>query len=61
MSRRSIIKTINYLEENKLGEKKVNFRLKRQNCLVKDIGAVQYQLCTTKMVILIKFQKKCYQ
>ena len=39
----SINKVINYLEEKKLGIKKINFRLKDWGFQDKGIGVVQYQ------------------
>ena len=42
MSRLSILKTIEYLEQQKIGEKKINFRLKNWEYQDKDIGDVTY-------------------
>ena len=55
----SIHKTINYLEENNIGQRKTNYRLKDWGYLVKDIGDVQFQLHMMKIIIQLKFQKIC--
>ena len=52
----SIIKTIEYLEKNKIGTKKTNFRLKDWGISSRDIGAAQYQLFMMKMVIQKNFK-----
>lgn len=57
----AINKMIEYLEENHLGEKKVNYRLREWILHVKDIGENQYLLFIWKMVQSSWFQMRIYQ
>ena len=57
----SIPKTIDYLEKNKLGEKKLIFDLKIGEYQDKGIGDVLFLLLTIKIIILLKFQKIYFQ
>jgi len=56
----SIEQTINYLEKNKLGKKKLISDLKTGGYLVKDIGDALYQSCMMKITNHTKFQKNYY-
>jgi leucyl-tRNA synthetase len=57
----SILKTIEYLENNKLGETKTNFRLKDWGISRQRYGGALSQLCMMKIIILTKYPLKCCQ